>query len=244
MDKSFKGTEEEYKEFRRKRNIANKKYDSKPEIKAKKKIYKKQYDINNKEKISEYGFKLRERPETKLRIKKWREDNKEHLSLKGKEWRKNNKDKKKKGDREYKEKNRRKIYDKHNEYKRLNPDRVKRWCDKYNHSPKGRIYQHNQNHQRLASRKKRKTDLTRDKIREILNRDKVCVYCGNDNNLELDHIISLKKGGSCMCNNFVVACEKCNCRKSCKDVIEWCKENNKEVPKIVIELLEKQHQGV
>ena len=54
MDKNFKGTEEEYKEFRRKRNLANKKYYSKPEVKEKIKIYKKKHDLDNKEKISEY----------------------------------------------------------------------------------------------------------------------------------------------------------------------------------------------
>ena len=242
MDKNFKGTPEEYIEFRKRRNKANEKYYSKPNIREKKKVYSKEYRIKNKQKIFEYFKQHRSKPETKARVKLWNELNKEHRKqyTQTKEY----KAKKKISDRKYRLKNKDKLIPKVKQYRKDNPDKVKKWYDKYNHSPKGRIYQHNQNHLRIASRKKRQTDLTKERIKEILNRDKVCVYCGSDYNLELDHIIPLKKGGSCMSNNFVVACEKCNCRKSGKDVFNWCKENNKEVPSIVLELIKSQSLGI
>ena len=58
--------------------------------------------------------------------------------------------------------------------------------------------------------------------------------------LELDHIIPLDKGGSCMFNNFVIACARCNRSKSGRDVFFWCNLQGIGIPKIVLELLEKQ----
>jgi hypothetical protein len=55
--------------------------------------------------------------------------------------------------------------------------------------------------------------------------------------LEIDHVVPLDKGGSCMFNNLVIACAKCNRSKSGRDVIYWCKLEGIEVPKIVLEIL-------
>ena len=49
----------EYLEFRKKANLRNKKYYSKPEVKAKKKLYKQEYDKRNKDKINEQQRKHR-----------------------------------------------------------------------------------------------------------------------------------------------------------------------------------------
>lgn len=75
---------------------------------------------------------------------------------------------------------------------------------------------------------------------DMFERDKVCVYCRSSRKLELDHIVSLKKGGSCMFNNFVIACKKCNTSKNARDVFYWCKLKKIEVPEIVIKLLKEQ----
>ncbi|MFW6129603.1 MAG: HNH endonuclease [Atribacterota bacterium] len=74
----------------------------------------------------------------------------------------------------------------------------------------------------------------------IIERDKNCVYCGNEDKLELDHIVPLKKGGNSLFNNFVLSCDSCNRSKSGKDVFKWCKEQEIEVPKIIIDLLNEQ----
>jgi 5-methylcytosine-specific restriction endonuclease McrA len=44
-----------------------------------------------------------------------------------------------------------------------------------------------------------------------------CRYCGNDENLQVDHIISRKNGGTHDMDNLQVLCRDCNLRKSSKD---------------------------
>jgi 5-methylcytosine-specific restriction endonuclease McrA len=51
--------------------------------------------------------------------------------------------------------------------------------------------------------------------REILRRDHyTCQYCGSNKHLTLDHIIPRSRGGQHTWDNVVIACEKCNSRKS------------------------------
>ncbi len=243
MDKDFKGTKEEYVKFRKKRNEANRRYYAKPEVKIRKKKYKREYDNKNKEKISEYGYKRRARPETKERIRKWREENKEHLIEKGKEWRENNREYKRKSDREYGKRVRadpifhKRLLKKQEEMRRNYPERIKEYNKKYHNSEKGKLKYTKHNHLRLSKKYGNEFNLNQEEIKEIFERDKVCVYCGSDNNLELDHIIPISKEGKSIFKNFVVACRSCNPSKSNKDVYVWCKLQGIEVPKIVKELL-------
>lgn len=76
-------------------------------------------------------------------------------------------------------------------------------------------------------------------FKTILERDKVCVFCGGNENLTFDHIIPISKGGRSDMSNYVVACWKCNLSKGKKDVFEWCKSKKIKVPKIVKQLLNK-----
>ncbi len=244
MDKNFKGTKEEYLEFRRKANLRNKKHYSKPEVKLKKKLYKKKYDKENKEKISKYGYELRARPEYKKRVKKWREDNEEHLrEYRNRDYRKESK---RISDKKQYDKNREDPKKVEKERERLkvfrenNPEKVRKSKRKYNSSKKGVYNLNKQNHRRLVLIKERPCDLSNDKIKRIFERDKVCVYCGSSKKLELDHIVSLKLGGNSLFNNFVIACKRCNTSKSGRDVFYWCKLKGIEVPKIVIKLLKEQ----
>jgi len=244
MDKNFKGTKEEYLEFRKKRNEANKRYYSKPEVREKKGLYSKKYRKENKEKISKYGYELRSRQETKERLKKWIEDNKEKL----RDYRqtKDYKERKKISDkkyylnrRKYKEKIKEDI-EKQRKFREDNPELVKKYNQKYYTSPKGKINYTHHNHKRLALIKERPCDLNNEKVKEIFKRDKVCVYCGSSKKLELDHIVPLKLEGDSLFNNFVLACKKCNTSKSGRDVFYWCELKGIEVPKIVRELLKEQ----
>ena len=53
------------------------------------------------------------------------------------------------------------------------------------------------------------------KIRlSILNRDHYrCKYCGSTQNLEIDHIIPISKGGKSEYNNLQTLCHRCNVNK-------------------------------
>jgi 5-methylcytosine-specific restriction endonuclease McrA len=234
-----KGTPE-YLEFRKRANENNRRYYAKPEVKVKRKIYKKKHDIKNKESIREYGIKLRARPEYKERINRWREEKSDYLKAKAKEWRTINKDYKREIDKKYRIKNRERVNQQHREWRNTNLEVVRKYNKKYYTSPKGIINYTHHNHRRLALIKERPCDLNNEKIIEIFNRDKVCVYCGSNIKLELDHIIPLKLGGNSLFNNFVLACKRCNTSKSGRDVFEWCKLIGIEVPKIVLELLARQ----
>ncbi len=72
---------------------------------------------------------------------------------------------------------------------------------------------------------------------------KVCVYCGSEKNLTLDHIIPVSRAGVDprikalleSTDNIVWACKKCNSSKRDKDVFEWYgKEGIDEIPKLVL----------
>ena len=60
-----------------------------------------------------------------------------------------------------------------------------------------------------------------------------CNYCGNYENLSLDHLIPRFSGGNDTGNNLVYACKKCNCSKGKKDFIVWCLDKN-EFPSILV----------
>jgi len=230
----------------RRHRISSKKYYSKPNVKIRKRIYKKQYDLENKKKNSEYGYKLRAKPEYKERIKLWREKNKEHLRLFAKAWRKEHSEEKKLRDREYSKKIwsnpilRKKEIERETEYRKTHPEKVKLSRRKYNQSPKGKLISLKYNNTRQAHIKKNKFSLTPEQLKQILERDKVCVYCGNTKNLTYDHIISVSKEGNGEFNNIVVACKKCNSSKNSNDVYKWCELQKIEVPKIVLELIKLQ----
>ena len=50
--------------------------------------------------------------------------------------------------------------------------------------------------------------------RFILDRDGWrCVWCGSQDQLEIDHVIPFSKGGACSVENAAVLCRSCNARK-------------------------------
>ncbi len=52
----------------------------------------------------------------------------------------------------------------------------------------------------------------------VFDRDgRICRYCGSDENLQIDHIISRKRGGTHDLENLQVLCRDCNLKKSSKD---------------------------
>lgn len=48
-----------------------------------------------------------------------------------------------------------------------------------------------------------------------------CVYCGSTENLTLDHVIPISKGGSDDQDNLVCCCKRCNSSKNDKLLSEW-----------------------
>ncbi len=58
-------------------------------------------------------------------------------------------------------------------------------------------------------------------IAAICDRDKVCIYCGSAEDLTIDHLTPLARGGPHQQDNLAVACRRCNSRKSTKTYEEF-----------------------
>jgi 5-methylcytosine-specific restriction endonuclease McrA len=238
-------SEEEYLEFRKKANERNKRYYSKPEIKEIRKIYKREYERRNRDKINTRQRERRVIKKEKGLLWSQRFPDRVKAYTQTSEF----KIKKREADKRWRDKNAEKL-----KIQRMNPEyrswkkslyeknkeHLKELRRKYYKTERGILSYKRRNHIKMAIRKERPTDLTRERIREIFDRDKVCVYCGSNIQLELDHIVPLDSGGSCMSNNLVIACAKCNRSKSGRDVFYWCKLQGIGVPKIVLELLSQQ----
>jgi len=48
-----------------------------------------------------------------------------------------------------------------------------------------------------------------------------CAYCGEENNLTIDHVVPRSKGGTDFVTNVVCCCQDCNQDKSHKPWEEW-----------------------
>ena len=80
-----------------------------------------------------------------------------------------------------------------------------------------------------------------------LERDKVCIYCGSEEDLSVDHLIPRSLGGPDIGDNAILACKSCNASKSNKGVYEWYGlEHRNEIPRVVegkyLKLLYKLHE--
>jgi 5-methylcytosine-specific restriction endonuclease McrA len=67
-----------------------------------------------------------------------------------------------------------------------------------------------------------------EQINDLINKAKnICFWCGNtikQNDMQLDHVYPLSKGGKHDISNLVVSCRKCNNRKSNKHPEDWMNE--------------------
>jgi len=61
--------------------------------------------------------------------------------------------------------------------------------------------------------------ISNNEIEKLYNSD--CFYCGVSENITLDHVIPLSRGGKHSIGNIVPACGKCNYSKNNKTVMEW-----------------------
>ena len=67
-----------------------------------------------------------------------------------------------------------------------------------------------------------------------LERDKVCIYCGSEKDLSVDHLIPRSRNDPDIGDNAILACRRCNSSKGDKGVFEWYGiERRNELPRIV-----------
>jgi 5-methylcytosine-specific restriction endonuclease McrA len=81
---------------------------------------------------------------------------------------------------------------------------------------KERIYKENR---RARKREAGTYTITKREVIRLYNSP--CVYCGSSRQIHMDHVIPLVRGGRHSIGNIVPACQRCNCEKHAKLVIEW-----------------------
>ena len=138
----------------------------------------KKWRESNKEKISVQRKKHRQANKVKInvRVKKYRRDNKEELSIKRKKYRQINKEKIIIQQREYQQINKEKISARHKKYRKDNPDKVNNYIANYRAKKFSQIYI--------------LTETEKDQI-ELLYRKRQELGSG----WHVDHIIPISKGG-------------------------------------------------
>ena len=228
----------------------------------------KKYYQEHKEKIKEYGKEYYLKNRTKLLngVKKRYEKNKGinggALKEHSREYYKKNKNKINKICRGYYLNNKNKIKQNSTRYYEEHKDEVAIRGKRYRENNKDKLRINSR--QSNSKRRVRITGfignkgITKKTLRKVWDRDGVnCTYCKKFTNPHLppnhtnlttyDHIIPIASLNYKVhlfnpngILNIVLACYSCNSSKNKSDVLIWCKKSKIEIPKIIIELLNKQ----
>jgi len=95
----------------------------------------------------------------------------------------------------------------------------KKYDRKYLASEKGKEWARRINTTRFLQLKNGKGVKKKEKEEVFKNYNHRCASCGSENNLTLDHIIPLSKGGKHEIDNLQVLCRDCNFKKSDKVIL-------------------------
>ena len=100
-----------------------------------------------------------------------------------------------------------------------------KWRWKYRNDPEFRQAQLQRLKAQKIKRKKRtEFSMTKAEVLAVYAERSSCLYCGcrlDSGSKVLDHMDPLSKGGAHDASNLVVACAKCNTRKSAKLFVDW-----------------------
>lgn len=135
--------------------------------------------------------------------KKYRETRKAEIYARDQEWRKANPEKIREYNRRSKERNPEGLAENTRRWQRNNPDRVREFSHR------------------------RRTRKKNNGIYKITQREldrlyaSPCAYCGSRENITLDHVVPISKGGTHGVGNIVPACRFCNFSKRDRLLIEW-----------------------
>lgn len=164
-----------------------------------------QYRKNNAERIKarkrEYNNKNKEK--NRQYFKEYRKNNKDKISIFQKNYQLENAEKIKKQRFEYRENHRQELRQKTKEYKKANPHIVNNY---------------------ILSRKARKKlngvfYISAKELQKLYLSD--CFYCGDNENIQIDHVVPISKGGTHSIGNLVPACAECNLSKRDKFLSQW-----------------------
>ena len=89
------------------------------------------------------------------------------------------------------------------QWREANPEKAREGCRRY------------------RARKRNATIEPVDEAAVYVLNGRMCIYCGATENLTLDHIVPIARGGSHSEDNLVVACGSCNSSKNAKPLAAW-----------------------
>ncbi len=181
----------------------------------------------------------KEKYEGSIKRKEWHFNNRERR----KELYKLNKNKIRATQKRWELKNKDKIIIWTKQYKIKNKDKIKEYFKQYHLDHKD--YFKFNNLKRTSKISNVLFDLNYNDWLLIKKRDNnCCVYCGNKKDIGTDHIIPVTHKGEfksiTSINNLVLCCLSCNASKNNYNVFEWFYKRNKEVPNLIISLLNSQ----
>lgn len=167
-----------------------------------------QWYIDNKETALEQRKERfqRKRDIEIQQMREWRRANPERKKASDDAWRVANIDRVKRNALDWSRRNRDSVYARTAAYKRANPQRVMEW------SHRRRASQWGSGSFPVSDR-----ELTRLKSRH----DGCCAYCGSSENMTIDHVVPLSRGGTHSIGNLLPACGFCNFSKGAKLLTEW-----------------------
>ena len=189
-------------------NVAAKQYrkDNPEKVRASKKRYRQE----NSEKIKDYDKQYRKDNPEKIResIKQWHEDNPEYR----KEYYQDNKEHILEQQKQRRKDNPEYFKDKDRRYRQENPDKVKA-----------------KRHNRRARELNAPGHCTPEQLEaRMAYCGYKCIYCGSDEDIQVDHIIPLARGGSQWPANQAPACGTCNRQKGTMSFLEFKAKKAKE----------------
>ena len=125
-----------------------------------------------------------------------------------------------------------------------NPEKMRKWLRNNRMVNKERWSEYDKKHYKKIKKFKVKQDkrYVKEAFDECKNQ---CLYCGSKEDIQIDHILPVLKGGKHKLNNLVIACNYCNKSKGgTSDVIGWCLKMKRDIPNLIWEKLIAQGQEV
>lgn len=105
------------------------------------------------------------------------------------------------------------------EWRKNNPDRKRELLREWQRNNRDRM--HGYDHARRAKAANAFTDCQ--SFSQVLIRSiyKSCLRCGSPDELEIDHVVPLSKGGTSTLGNYQVLCRSCNASKNNRNSIDY-----------------------
>jgi len=122
--------------------------------------------------------------------------------------------------KEWYQKNKKRILRERKVYYQKNKERLQAYGRKHaKNNPE--IYLAARHRRRTAIRNNGRNDLTAEQIKWLFKNFPQCFYCKRENDLTIDHVIPISKGGQNTLSNIVPACSECNNMKRAKLEFEF-----------------------